>query len=276
MYRLLNAGFARIKKDKVFIGIIIITSAIAIYMLYSNYMDMKKYNAVIETSTLLSNYLPMIGISMAIFTGLFVGVEYSDGTIRNKIIAGHTKTNIYLSNFIFSLVTGIIFQVVWTIIVLSVGIPIFGMPVIDLRTQWIIFISLIMIIASYATIFNFVSILSANKTISAVTCILLFFIMMGVILTAINILQTSEYIQEAKVDSETGEMSFETVPNIKYPSESKKKVCQTITDIIPTGQAFEIGAGLDTNVYILPLYSLAVTIIFNGIGIYVFNKKDLK
>ena len=41
------------------------------------------------------------------------------------------------------------------------------------------------------------------------------------------------------------------------------------------GQAFSLGAGLDTNVYMLPVYSLSLIIIFNGVGTYLFNKKDL-
>lgn len=275
MYRLLDAGFERIKKNKVFFGCIFVTIGIAIFMLVSNYSDMKNYNAQISTSELVSNYLPMIGMFIAIFTGLFVGTEYSDGTIRNKIIAGHKKINIYLSNFIISSIVAIIFQIIWTAFVLIIAVPVFGKPIIELNQLLITSFDSIMFIIAYSAIFNFISVLSCNKTISAVTCILLFFIMLGVTVSAFNIIQTPETVQQGGLNPDTGVVSFEEVPNPKYPSDSKRQFYQTIVDIIPMGQAFSIGAGLDTNVYMLPVYSAALIVLFNGFGIYLFNKKDL-
>lgn len=276
MYKLLDAGFKRIKKNNVLWGCIIVSIGIAIFMLVSNYSDMKNYNAQIETAELVSNYLPMIGIFIAIFTGLFVGTEYSDGTIRNKIIAGHTKTNIYLSNFILSAIAGILFEIIWTVFVLIFGTLIFGKPAIEINAVLITCLDCVMFIIAYSAIFNFVSVLSCNKTISAVACILLFFVMMGVTVASFNILQTSPTIQEGTLNNETGEFSFEEVENPYYPSESKRQFYQTVVDILPMGQAFSIGAGFKTNFYMLPVYSLVLIIIFNGTGVYLFNKKELK
>lgn len=275
MYRLLDAGFERIKKNKVFFGCIFVTIGIAIFMLVSNYSDMKNYNAQISTSELVSNYLPMIGMFIAIFTGLFVGTEYSDGTIRNKIIAGHKKINIYLSNFIISSIVAIIFQIIWTAFVLIIAVPVFGKPIIELNQLLITSFDSIMFIIAYSAIFNFISVLSCNKTISAVTCILLFFIMLGVTVSAFNIIQTPETVQQGGLNPDTGVVSFEEVLNPKYPSDSKRQFYQRIVDIIPMGQAFSIGAGLSTNLYMLPVYSMALIIIFNGVGVYLFSKKDL-
>lgn len=275
MYRLLNAGFERIKKNRVFWGCVFVTIGIAMFMLVSNYLDMKNDNTQISTSELVSNYLPMIGLFIAIFTGLFVGTEYSDGTIRNKIIAGHKKMNIYLSNFIISSLVAIIFQIVWTIFVLIIAIPVFGKPIIELNQLIITCIDSIMFIIAYSAIFNFISVLSCNKTISAVTSILIFFIMLGVTVSAINIIQTPETVQQGGLNPDTGVVSFKEVPNPKYPSESKRQFYQRIVDIIPMGQAFSLGAGLSTNVYMLPVYSISLIIIFNGAGVYLFRKKDL-
>ena len=275
MYRLLDAGFERIKKNKVFFGCIIATIGIAIFMLVSNYLDMKNYNAEISTSELISNYLPMIGIFIAVFSGLFVGTEYSDGTIRNKIIAGHKKINIYLSNFIISSIVSILFQIIWTIFVLIIAVPVFGKPIIELNQLLITSLDSIMFIIAYSAIFNFVSVLSCNKTISAVSCILLFFIMLGITVTSFNIIQTPPTVQQGGLNPDTGEINFEEVENPKYPSESKKRFYQAIVDIIPMGQAFSLGAGLPTNLYMLPVYSAAVIVLFNGFGMYLFNKKDL-
>lgn len=275
MFRLLDAGIERIKKNKVFFGCILVSVGIAIFMLVSNYSDMKIYNAQISTSELVSNYLPMIGMFIAIFTGLFIGTEYSDGTIRNKIIAGHKKINIYLSNFIISSIVAITFQIIWTVFVLIIAVPVFGKPIIELNQLLITCLDSIMFIIAYSAIFNFISVLACNKTISAVTCILLFFIMLGVTVSSINIIQTPETVQQGGLNPDTGVVSFEEIPNPHYPSDAKRQFYQTIVDIIPMGQAFSLGAGLPTNVYMLPVYSAALIVLFNGFGIYLFNKKDL-
>ncbi len=275
MYRLLDAGFERIKKNKAFLGCVLVTIGIAIFMLVSNYLDMKNYDAQISTSELVSNYLPMIGMFIAIFAGLFIGTEYSDGTIRNKIIAGHKKINIYLSNFIISSSVAILFQIIWTIFVLAIAIPVFGMPIIELNKLLIIGFDSIMFIIAYCAIFNFISVLACNKTVSAVACILLFFIILGVTVSSVNIIQTPETVQQGGLNPDTGVVSFEEIPNPKYPSDSKRQFYQTIVDIIPMGQAFSIGAGLPTNLYMLPVYSAALIVLFNGFGMYLFNKKDL-
>ena len=39
----------------------------------------------------------LIGIILAAVFGLFFGAEYADGTIRNKLIAGHSRASIYLA-----------------------------------------------------------------------------------------------------------------------------------------------------------------------------------
>lgn len=275
MYRLLDAGIIRVKKNKVFFGCIIVSLGIAIFMLVTNYLDYINYDVQIKTSELVSNYLPMIGIFIAIFTSLFVGTEYSDGTIRNKIIAGHSKINIYLSNFIISVIIAILFQVIWLIAVLIIAVPLFGKPIVELNQLVIICFDSIMFIIAYSAIFNFISVLSCNKTMSAVSSILLFFIMLGVIVASVNIIQTPPTVQQGGLDPDTGEISFEEVENPKYPSDAQKAFYQTIVDILPMGQAFSLGAGLDTNLYMLPVYSMALIIIFNGAGAYLFNKKDI-
>ncbi|MEG0494561.1 MAG: ABC transporter permease, partial [Clostridia bacterium] len=42
----------------------------------------------------------IIGLVSPLFCGLFLGTEYSDGTMRNKLIVGQKREKIYLSSFI--------------------------------------------------------------------------------------------------------------------------------------------------------------------------------
>lgn len=54
-------------------------------------------------------------VLLAIFISLIFGREYSDGTIRNKIIAGKTKTSIFLSRIIIIFAVTTVFVILFLI-----------------------------------------------------------------------------------------------------------------------------------------------------------------
>lgn len=82
MYKLLDAGFARIKKDKIFWGAVIITFGVALLKIYNYALNDLKYDA----DSLIFGYINIIGMVKAVFTSIFIGTEYDCGTIRNKIV----------------------------------------------------------------------------------------------------------------------------------------------------------------------------------------------
>ena len=120
MIKLLRAGFTRLRKNKVFWLLTIFSIGLALFMIYTRYSDMKKYGEVIEVGQLMLNYSTMIGIVIAIFTSLFLGVEYSDGAIRNKISIGHKRINIYLSNLIIITITSL-FSYLLFLVIIEIG-----------------------------------------------------------------------------------------------------------------------------------------------------------
>ena len=98
MLKLLNAGFTRLLKSKTFFLLIAFSVIFPLVMIYFGYNDMKVYKGTVEIDQLILNYTIFTGLVCSIFTSLFLGVEYSDGAIRNKICIGHKRKNIYLSS----------------------------------------------------------------------------------------------------------------------------------------------------------------------------------
>lgn len=274
MIKLLNAGFTRLRKNKVFWLLIIFSICLALFMICTRYSDMKKYGEVIEVEQLMLNYATIIGIVSSIFTSLFLGVEYSDGAIRNKISIGHKRTNIYLSNLIVTSLTSLFSYILFMIVIAIIGIPLFGGITIEISKLLILIGCIFVMILSYSSIFTFIAMLVSNKTISAVVMVMLAFGMMIFALICFRVIDTQEYIQSASMID--GKMEFERTLNPKYPSKEKKKVCQTLLDINPAGQGFQLAGRAAPNLKVLPLYSLGILIVFTSIGMFSFTKKELK
>lgn len=274
MIKLLNAGFTRLRKNKLFWILTIFSIGVALLMIYTQYSDMKNYGDVIEVEQLMLNYSTIIGIVIAIFTSLFLGVEYSDGAIRNKISIGHKRANIYLSNLIVVTITSLFSYILFLGIITIIGVPLFGGISITLSQLLMLLGCIFVTIIAYSSIFTFIAMIILNKTITAIVCIMLSFGMMMGAVTCFDILSAPETIKTATMVD--GAAEIEEIPNPKYPSEEKKKVCQTLLNINPAGQMFQISGRTVGNLKILPLYSLGIIVIFTGAGLVLFKKKEIK
>lgn len=274
MIKLLNAGFTRLRKNKLFWLLTIFSIGLALFMIYTQYSDMKRYEEVIEVEQLMLNYSTIIGIVIAIFTSLFLGVEYSDGAIRNKICIGHKRINIYLSNLIIIIITSMLSYILFLIIIAIIGIPLFGGITIESSKLLMLLGCIFVTIIAYSSIFTFIAMMISNKTITAIVSIMLVFGLMIFSLTSLNILSAQEYIQSGSLVD--GEMQFQKEKNPRYPSEDERKVHQTLIDINPAGQMFQIAGREASNLKILPIYSLGIIVVFTGAGLVLFKKKELK
>lgn len=274
MNKLLKAGFTRLRKSRIFWLMTLFSVCWALFVIYTQYSDMKRYQEVIEMEQVFLFYATTIGIVISVFTSLFLGVEYSDGTIRNKIIIGCKRADIYLSNLLITSAAALYSYLLYIAIVAAIGIPLFGgitIPVSKLlMTLGCVFAAVI----AYSGIFTFAATLISNKAITAIVSVLLAFGMMMAALTCFSILEAPEVVPSGSLVD--GEIEFEEIPNPKYPSEEKRKVCQILLDINPAGQMYQLGGRDVPDLKVLPIYSLGEFIVFAGAGILLFRKKELK
>lgn len=281
MIRLLHANFYRLKKNKVFIGIIIITIIASFVMLFDTYQGNianEKYNMTktpIDRTYII--YINIISFLIAIFVSIFVGTDYSDGTIRNKIIVGHSRKNIYLSNLIISIVVGLVLEIIHLTIVTIIGIPLIGKIQMNILDFLYIILNMILLIIVFSSIFNFISMLCSNVTLSTVGSLLLILIMY-VFCMSISVVANSTKELKIQDFDENGNLITQYIEDKNYPGDFNKNLCKTVINILPTGQAMELSdVNIDMKeIKIYPLYSLGGIIIINVLGIYMFNKKELK
>lgn len=281
MLKLLHANFYRLRKNKVFIGIIIITiiaSCVILFNTYQGNITNEKYNMqktpIDRTYTI---YINVISFLIAVFVSIFVGSDYDNGTIRNKIIVGHSRKNIYLSNLIVSIVVGLVLEIIYLTIISIVGIPLIGKIQMNILDFLYIILDMIFLIIVFSSIFNFISMLCSNVTLSTVGSLLLILIMYVFCMSISGIAYSTKELKIQDFD-ENGNLVTKYLEDKNYPGDFNKNLCKTIINILPTGQAMELSeVNIDINeIKIYPLYSLGVILIINILGIYMFNKKELK
>lgn len=269
MYKLLKADIFRLKKDVIFWLFIFLTLGTAGFTLVRhnpNDFILDKF---------VNEFIMYIGIFIAIFVSIFVGKEQSEGIIRNKIIVGHKRINIYLSNLIISIVASIFCKLIYLAVVLLFGIPLFGKLQMPLSEFTMSILNIFLVIIAYCSIFNFITMISSEVTISTTICIILF-IAMFVVASSLSItVNASKYITNTYYDEEGIHIISQEL-NPSYPGEQKVKIARTIYYFIPQGQANDIANGETEHLSEFPLYSSALIIIVNVGGIYLFNKKELK
>lgn len=281
MLKLLHANFYRLRKNKVFIGIIIITIIASFVILFNTYqgnITNEKYNMQkMQIDRTYTIYINVISFLIAVFVSIFVGSDYDNGTIRNKIIVGHSRKNIYLSNLIVSIIVGLVLEIIYLIIISIVGIPLIGKIQMNIFDFLYIILDMILLIMVFSSIFNFISMICSNVTLSTVGSLLLILIMYVFCMSISGIAYSTKELKIQDFD-ENGNLVTKYLEDENYPGDFKKNLCKTIINILPTGQAMELSeVNIDINeIKIYPLYSLGVILIINILGIYMFNKKELK
>lgn len=123
MIDLLSATLPRAFKTKRFIfSILIMISIPSLIMYVAASMDDDKLH-MDSFPFFMNTSLPMI---IAITGGLFISKDYTDNTIRNKIIVGHSRTSIYMANWITSVIMTLALFAVYQLFIFAVGGSIFG------------------------------------------------------------------------------------------------------------------------------------------------------
>ncbi len=275
MNKLLAANFTRLKKDKAFLLFIAIMLLAGILLPIIHYMDKvnSEYEVTLERGFFA--YAIFIIILTSVFTALFVGTEYSDGTIRNKVIVGHNRVAVYLSNLIVCLVAGILMCTAYLIPYLCIGIPLLGFFKVGAIPILLLGMCVFAMMAAFVALFTLIAMLSQNKAVTAVFCILLAFFLLFIGASIKNRLEAPEYYSGYAITGD-GVTVAEKKTNPQYLTGSKRAAYEFLYDFLPGGQAVQLSGMSAVRLWLMPLYSVFILFVATGAGIIIFKKKDLK
>ena len=262
MRNLFFVNLTRLKKSRIFCGGTILSMLYSAFVLTMNYREVavSPDTAITHLNWYFLSPLAFAGVFCAIFCSMFVGTEYSDGTIRNKLMVGHTRGSIYFANFIVVFLANVLVYAAACVIVALVGIPMFGWNLrFPAQFAFNIFSGILML-ASFAGIFTMLAMLITNKAASVAACMIIYaFMLEGG--TLLRIAVYNYYLDK---------------PSADVADASINPIVEFLYDFLPTGQSAQIVGGMVWHPYRLPLYSIVCIILTIICGMTIFSKKDIK
>lgn len=273
MYKILRADLARLRRDTMFWSCLLAAVVPALGSLYS---ACRQYANGYEVrfDEYYFGTLPFLCLLVAVAVSFFLGTEYSDGTIRNKLIVGHTRAGLYAAHLLASTLVSLFITAAALLAGLA-GLPLLG-PFRLPPSAVAVYIALALLSsAAVAALCTLVGMLSANK---AGTVALSMLLCLGLILFGsyfYNALCEPEMTSGVMMTID-GVQPLPPEPNPNYVGGMLRTVYELVLNALPTGQTI-----LMANLEIAhPVFNAASSaLLFAGCslaGIALFRKKDLK
>ncbi|MCM1122382.1 MAG: ABC transporter permease [Eubacterium sp.] len=281
MSRLLAANFARLWKSRIFHVLEIFVVVYSVFLYGDAYIAVHYHHQIYHNWNLyFFNEMMFIGVALAVFVSFYIGVEYSNGTIRNKLTAGHSRFHIYMANLVVCYVTGIITCVMYSVLSLMLGLILIGKETVQgLWKPGHGMVVALFILMAYTAISVLISMTDRNTMRSAVVNLLLSILLLFAGIIVCQYLEMPEYtVRLTTVEEESGETKTveETVYNSRYLTGTKRKIYESAELLLPSAQVMYVVDREKDYSPKQPLCMLGIAVTCTGAGIWIFGRKDIK
>ncbi len=246
MSKLLRANFVRLFKNKPLYLCVCIQTVMTFFNIFPYRNDFFIENIFYGNSI----------VSMlfsAVFVPLFLGTEHSNKTIRNKIISGHTRFEIYSASLVSAAVGVLIICLTPLVTAFVMALPFgghFGSSPAEFALYFTVLTAANIAMCGVYLIF---AMLVTRKANNVVLTLVIWF---GSIFIAAT-------IDELLKMPQLSDSVLRTILRCAY-------------DITPVGQVIQLQIGECRNAGLFPVYSLLVIMAATGLGLLFFRRKDLK
>lgn len=274
MTNLLRANFSRLKRDGMFWSCVFTVLACSIGFMVLWCLDDAEKGFVRDLDIFYFRLSAAMGFFYAMFTCLFLSVEYGEGTIRNKLAVGHTRREVYLSNFITVFAASLCMAAAWLIGGLA-GVPFLGFLTIGPVGTALCFVIIVGFTAAFSAIYTFIGMLNDRRSAMVIT-ISVWLILALVSSFFESALHEPEFFNSIMMVQDGAQVAGEQKPNPYYISGIQRTIYEFVVDFLPTGQSSSLqNINIGHPVRML-LSSLGVTAAFTLGGLRLFERKDLK
>ena len=275
MRKLLRADFARLWRDKIFWLALTAMAAAGQFCFWARFSEYREgYSVALEGPFMV--YVPVAAIVLSALCALFIGVDYSDGTIRNKLIAGHGRASVYLSNLVVCLADVAILCAAFMLTYLAPGIPTYGFFGCGLKPMLVCALLGAGALAAFAALYTLAAMLCQNRAYSAVACVLLSLALLMGGVAVKSRLEEPEYYDGYTVIMNGVTQTEEPEKNPNYISGKTRETFEFLLDFLPGGQAVQLAVREAAHPVRMALCDAFILLAATGAGVIVFKKKNLK
>lgn len=277
MHRLVLANLMRLWKNKCF------WLCMGVMFVYSFFYMKSRCQFVLEGMTdgernLEDYYFQFayaVGLFIAVFSTIFLSREYSDGAVRNKVIAGHIRRDIYLSHLAVIFFASLLMLLAGMVAALA-GIPVLGTFKMGAGQLFLHLAIVIMATLAFCAVYTFINVLLPNRALSAVISLLLFFVMLLAVMKLDERLAAPATVfQDIVITGE--EVDFrEPMPNPRYVDGITREAMDFAIDFLPVGQVYRVAYLWVGHPVRMLASSAFLAVSLTLLGICLFERKDLK
>lgn len=276
MNKLLSSGFSRMLRNRLFLAELLITAVASLWLCLINYSPKIQATDPLSIDQVFFTFHQMSCILYGAFISLFLGTEYSDGVLRNKLIVGHKRPNIYLANLLVVSCASICMVLLQVVLTLSLGHMLFTPFTISTSQVAYCILCIGLTACVFSAISTAISMNCQNKAIAAVVTLLVMLLLLYMGSFVLNRLAEPEMTYEGITITMDGIQLGQEIPNPAYISGTTRRVFEWLSDALPTGQALKL-FGLDfSHAERWPFLSLGLYLVISAIGAVGFSRKDIK
>ncbi len=271
MLKLLRASFFRLVRSRVLLLCMAAAFAISSFFLLQMSSDSENTRTLDEAFL---QVLPFLPVLYAVFIGLFLGIEYQDGTMRNKLIAGHARSAVYVSQLLAAMTGCLAILLAWALSAV-VGVIKFGWFTLPWQAVLLQAAAILLQAGAMAAILTVIAMLVTNRAISGVASILAVFALLLLGSYLYNALCEPE-LMSAAIITENGFEVGDAEPNPMYIGGTLRTVFQFFVDTLPSGQAILLANQELAHPGLSLCASVCIALLTTGAGILTFKRKNLK
>lgn len=284
MRNLLSAGFTRLWRSKALWLSCVFLSGQTITALRTRYIDRITLGVINYIDGCFFSYIAFIGILIAVVCTLFLGTEYSDGTLRNKVTTGCKRKDIYLANLIVCSTAALIMCAASIIPGLCIGLPLLGGFHMGAARAALFVLGSLALALAFAAIFTLLAMLVTNRAIASVAAILIALTLLAVGVYVDSRLQAQPTIDGLVIHTtdESGNIDWENSvtekqPNPLYlPDGPVRDVYEFLHDFTPGGQVMQYASVSPKRPEVMIVYNVVIVAVTTAAGLFLFRRKDLK
>ena len=278
MRKLLSASFSRLWKEKMFwIAFVFMSIGSACFSWMSYNTAMKNTGIEFYVEDMMFNMLPMIGFVFVFFISMRLGTEFDEHTIRNKLVVGYNRTQVYFAEYITCMTASLILLVVMLLCSTLSGWFFFR----KFQSGWMEVAFLLLCCVLMTSVFSAMSVGICmnvrNKATSLVASLVFLFAILLLASFCINVLAEEPMAYSSiSITVEGGVQFGDLVENPAYIDGFQRTIYELIADILPTGQTIQLN-NLDYERAVRwPLLSVIMLLVSTFAGYLPFRKRDIR